>query len=115
MIEVTLREYLENELNVPVYMEVPKSIPASYVLLQLIDAGRIDHIDAATFNVIVKGDTLYSAAELRDEVKAALLNSITLNGISHVDQGGEIAGIDSANKTYQYELTFNFYFYKEET
>ena len=115
MIEVTLRNYLEDKLSVPVCMEVPKSIPASYVLLQLIDSGRIDHIDAATFSVIARGDSLYSAAQLRDEVKDALFDAITLDCISHVDQGGEISGIDSANKVYQYELTFNFYFYKEET
>lgn len=115
MIEVTLKDYLEDELSAPVYMEVPKSVPSEYVLLQLIDAGRIDHIDAATFSVIVRSSSLYSAAQLRDDVKHALFDSISLACISHVDQGGEISSIDSANKTYQYELTFNFYFYEEET
>ena len=115
MIEVTLKEYLEDNLSVPVELEVPKSIPTKYVLLQIIDAGRIEHINAATFNVIVRGSTLYSAAQLRDEVKSLLFDSITLSCISHVDQGGELADIDSANKVYQYELTFNFYFYEEET
>ena len=115
MIEVTLKEYLDEKLIAPVYMEVPKSIPSEYVLLQLIDSGRIDHIDAATFSVTVRSNSLYSAALLRDEVKDALFESTSLNCISHVDQGGEMASVDKANNVYQYELTFNFYFYKEET
>lgn len=114
MIEVTLRQYLEDELSVPVVMEVPKSIPSEYILLQIIDSGKIEHIDAATFSVIVVSNSLYSAAVLRDRVKEALYNSISLDGISHVDIGGEVSGIDSANKAYQYDLTFNFYYYKED-
>ena len=115
MIEVVLREYLIDELSIPVYMEVPKSAPSEYVLLQLIDSGRINHVDAATFSVIVRSDSLYGAAQLRDSVKNALFDSISLSCISHADQGGEMANVDSANKVYQYELIFNFFFYKEET
>ena len=115
MIEVTIREYLSEVLNVPVYMEVPKNIPSEYVLLQLIDSGRINHIDAATLNVIVTSNSLYNVAELSNKVKDALLDSISLRCISHSDLGGEMASIDSANNKYQYALTFNFYYYKEET
>ena len=115
MLEVTLRQYLAEELSVPVYLEVPKTIPAEYVLLQLIDSGKINQIDAATFSIVAISDSLYNAALLSNSIKEALLDSISLRCISHVDLGGEMSGIDSANKKYQYELTFNFYYYKEET
>ena len=101
MIEITLREYLEEKLGVPVLMEVPKEKPSEYILLQLIDSGKINHIDAATFSIVAISDTLYNAAELSNKIKETLLDSITLNCISHVDLGGE--------------LSFNFYYYKEET
>ena len=115
MIEVTLREYLDEKLSAPVYMEVPKTIPSEYVLLQVIDSGRINHVDAATFSIVAISNSLYSAALLRDEIKDALFESTSLNCISHVDQGGEMASVDKANNVYQYELTINFYFFKEET
>ena len=115
MIEIAIREYLSEILNVPVYMEVPKSIPSEYALLQLIDSGRINQIDAATISIVAISNSLYGAAVLSNKIKDALLDSISLRCVSHVDLGGEISGVDSANEKYQYELTFNFYYYKEET
>ena len=116
MIEVTLRNYLLTGLqNVPVVMEQPKNPPGKYVLLQVLDAGRINHIDAVTFNVVVIAGNLYDAAALRDDVKDLMFEAISLDEISHVSIGGERAGTDSANHVYTYELTFNFYYYKEET
>ena len=115
MIETKIREYLMQKVSAPVYLEVPAKSPSEYILIQLIDAGKVEHVDAATFSVIVRSKTLYDTALLRDIVKDALFDAISLSCISHVDQGGEIAGIDSSNKVYQYDLTFNFYYYKEET
>jgi hypothetical protein len=115
VIEVALRNYLEEELeDVPVVMERPKNPPEKYVLLRLTDGGMINHVDAATFFVDVFAKDLYSAAVLRDRVKDLMFNAITLDGISHASMGGERANTDSANHTYVYELTYNFYFYREE-
>lgn len=116
MIEVAIRDYLEQELDpIPVLMEQPKTPPKEYVLLQLVDAGLINKVDAATFFVTVRAETLYETAQLRDLVKDALLNAISENFITNSTLGGESAQIDSANNVYQYELTFNFYYYREET
>ena len=114
MIEITVREYLVNNLDVGVYMEQPEDPEREYVLLQLMDSGRTNQIDAATFFVDVRSDDLYRAAQLRDEVKEAMLGIISLDGISHVDLGGEQAQTDSANHLYKYNLTFNIYYYREE-
>lgn len=116
MIEVTIREYLESELdNIPVLMEQPKNPPKEYILLRLADAGRNNHIDAATFFVTIISDTLYSTAALKDEVKAILYNAVTLDSVSHASSGGESATLDGSNHVYQYTITFNFYYYREET
>lgn len=116
MIEVTLRNYLESNLDgIKVFMEQPKTPPKKYVLLRLTDGGRIHHIDAATFFVDVIAQDLYSAAALRDLVKDLLFDAVHLDGITHSSIGGERADTDSANHVYVYELTFNFYYYREET
>jgi hypothetical protein len=116
MIEVAIRDYLAQEISpIPVYMEQPKTLPQEYVLLRLADAGLINKVDAATFFVTVRSDTLYKTAQLRDLVKDALLNAISEDYITSSTLGGESAQIDSANHAYQYELTFNFYYYREET
>lgn len=116
MIEVAIRNYLANEINpIPVLMEQPKSPPTEYVLLRLADAGLVNNVDAATFFVTVRSDTLYKAAQLRDSVKDALLEAISEDFVTSSTLGGESAQTDSANHVYQYELTFNFYYYREET
>lgn len=115
MIEVALREYLEDNLNnVPVLMEFPKNKTEEFVILQLADGGRVNHIDAATFFVTVYSNTLYSAALLKDEVISLLLDSIQIPGVSKATLGQEQVGTDSANHKYIYNLTFNFYYYREE-
>lgn len=114
MIEVALRQYLEAGLDVPVLMERPKTPPEKYVLLRLTDGGRINHIDAATFFVDVFAKDLYSAAVIRDQVKDLMFDAVSLDGISHSSVGGERSNTDSANHVYTYELTYNFYYYREE-
>lgn len=115
MIEVTLRNYLEANLEgIPVVMEQPKNPPQKYVMMRLADGGKVNHIDAATFFVDVIADNLYDAAALRDDVKDLLFNAITLDSITHSSIGGERANTDSANHVYKYELTYNFYYYREE-
>lgn len=117
MIETTIKKYLEEGLEgVPVLMEYPKKQPQQFVVLQLADAGRINHIDVATFFIAVYDTTsLYSAAELSEKVKELLFNAISLPSISRSFIGQERATTDSANHVYRYDLTFNFYYYKEET
>lgn len=115
MIEVTLRKYLEDNLDVPVVMEYPKNPGEKFVLLQLSDGGQINKIDAATFFVTVYADSLYEAAELKEEVKTLLFGAIEIPGITSASIGQEQAGTDSANHKYIYNLTFNFYYYREET
>ena len=116
MIEVAIREYLENNLvNIPVVMEYPKNPAKKFILLQLADGGQVNHIDAATFFVTVYADSLYEAAELKDKVKSFLLDATSLSGITKASLGQEQADTDSANHVYKYNLTFNFYYYREET
>ena len=116
MIEVALRQYLADNLNkISVVMEYPKNPPKKFILLQLADAGRTNHIDAATFFVTVYADSLYTAAELKENVKDLLFASaMDLPGISSATLGQERVGTDSANHVYKYDLTFNFYYYREE-
>lgn len=116
MIEVTLRDYLEYNLgNIPVVMEHPKSPEKKFILLQIADSGQINHIDMATFFVTVYAETLYEAAEIKEKVKDLLLDAVSLQGITKATLGQEQAATDSANHLYQYNLTFNFYYYREET
>lgn len=116
MIEVALRNYLEEQLStIPVLMEYPKTPGEKFVVLQLADGGKINHIDAVTFFVTIYANSLYEAASLKDDVKDHLFEAITLPCITSASLGQEAAGTDTSNHKYTYSLTFNFYYYREET
>ena len=112
MIEVTLRNYLlENLNNIPVLFEKPKTKPEKFVLIRQIDAGRINQISAVTFSFTSYAQSYYDAKVLSDTVKELLFGSVSLSDISSAKLGGQNGGINSAESTYEYELIFNFYHY----
>lgn len=113
MIEVTVRNYLDGELTVPVYMEEPKDKPDEYVVLQIIDNGRINQIDAVTFNIISYSTSLYNASELNQAVKDAMYDIISLDNISSSKCGGGGQAINTVTKQYAYECVFNLYYMEE--
>lgn len=115
MIQQIIRDYLVAELEtVPVYMEQPKNVPTEWVLIELADSGKTNHICAATLFIRCQAQSMYAAAALSEDVKDLMFNAIQLDAISGVRIGGERSGIDTTNHIYQYDLTFNLYFYKED-
>lgn len=72
MIETTLLKYLEEALDVPVSLEVPENKPPVYVVLQKTGSRRENRLDTATFAVQSIAPSLYEAAELNEQVKAAM-------------------------------------------
>lgn len=122
MIDVTIRNYIAAELSaiaeyatVPVLMEQPKTVPSEYVLLRRIDGGRTNQVDAVTFVIAARSTTMYKAAALIDTIKEILFDAIKLPAVTAAKLGGERIATDTANHIYQYELTFNFFYYREES
>lgn len=104
MIEVILRDYLNEKLNVPVEFTRPTNENImEYVLLQKAGSGRENFLDRATFVVQSYSDTLYGAMTLNESVKTALLG----DGMSHVGIAGELNNISkcSLNGDYEYSDT----------
>jgi len=112
MIEKTIYTYLTNQLDVPVCMgEKPTTKASEYVVLEVIDDGRTNHVDAITFNIESYSTSLQKAAELNALVKTAMFNAISLASVSSSKCGGGGQKIDTQTKTYCYETVFNLYYY----
>lgn len=108
MIEKTVISYLNNKLSVPVYMgEKPTNKPQEYVVVNLMDSGRTNQIDAVTFSIESYSTSLQKAAELNVLVKNAMFDIVSVNGISSSKCGGGSQNIDTETKTYAYECIFN--------
>lgn len=114
MIEVITRQYLSEQLDVPVYIgEEPKTKPSEYIVIEVIDNGRIDMIDAVTFNITSYSTTLYDAAVLNKEVKDAMYNIVSLPEVSSSKCGGGGQAINTNTKQYAYECVFNLYYMED--
>ena len=115
MIEVTIIEYLNEALDVPVWMEVPKGSddPDEYVIVQKTGSGKSNFISHATFALQSYGGSLYEALCLNEAVKTAMDNFITRNEISASRLNSDYNFTDTTTKKYRYQAVYDIT-YKEE-
>lgn len=120
MIEKTVLKYLDEQLNgnqsstpFPVYMEEPKNKPGTYVVLQILDRGRTDFIDAVTFNIRSYGASMLKAAELNEKVKKAMYDITRLDDVSSSKCGGGGQALEVTTNRYAYECVFNLYYMED--
>lgn len=114
MIEKVVRDYLQNLLSVPVYIgEQPNKHPSDYVLIQVLDIGRENHISAITLNFRSFSTSLLKATELNNSVLEKMFNIVSIDGITKTKCGGGGQNIDTTTKTYSCECVFNLFYYAE--
>lgn len=103
MIELTVKEFMEGRLSVPLYMEFPEDAPESFVVLRKGDSGREDFLDSAMLVVDSYAPSLLGAAQLNEQVKAVLDDLISLDTVSSSRRGGDYPLTDTKNKRYRYQ------------
>ena len=108
MIELTVLNYLTEELDVPVYMETPEDIPESYVLVQKTGSGRDNRVDRATFALQSIAPSLYEAAVLNESVKAAM--DTMDEGIFGADLNSDYEYTNQQTKQYRYQAVYDIYY-----
>ena len=106
MIEKTVLDYLNGSLSVPCYMEMPEEPSGSYVILEKTGSSVTNRIQKATFAIQSYADTLYDAAALNEDVKAAMENMIELDLISRVELNSDYNYTDTDLKAYRYQAVF---------
>lgn len=114
MIEKTILDYLSARLpDVPVKMEVPTNRPAVFIVIEKTGSSRVNHIDSATIAVQSYAESLYDAAALNEQVKAAMFDAITLDSISRAALNSDYNYTDTASKHYRYQAVFDVTFYDD--
>lgn len=112
MIEKILLDYLQNALDVPVYMEIPSPMPAnSFIVLEKTGSGAENHIFSATMAIQSYAASLYAAATLNEEVKGAMLYGITPPEICAVRLNSDYNYTDPDLKKYRYQAVFDLTHY----
>ena len=112
MIETILYNYLKAaEMSADIYMEQPKVKPAAFFLLEKTGGSRENHINESTFIVQSYGKSLAEAANMNEEVKATMLNAITLDDVSRVEINSDYNYTDPTTKDYRYQAVFVITYY----
>lgn len=113
MIETTVLDYLENKLDVNVYTEIPADPPASFVVIQKTGSSRVNRLDTATFAFQSYAATMEQAAQLNEEVKAAVDSMIELALISNCYLNSDYNFTNVATKHYRYQALYVITYLRE--
>lgn len=115
MIEKTVIDYLNTE-NVPAFGERPEKEPVKpYIVVEKTGSSLVNHIASATIAVQSWGKTLAKAADLNEEVKAAMENITDLDAVSSCKLDTDYNYTSTALKAYRYQAVFTITYYEEET
>lgn len=112
MIETVILQHLSNSLSVPVFMELPSPLPASFVVIEKTGSGEANHIHDAAFAVQSYGGKLREAMELNELVKTAMKDAVSLNSIIRVSLNGDYNFTDTRMKRYRYQAVFDLKYYE---
>lgn len=111
MIEKTVLDYLEEELDVPVYMEKPADPPASYVIVVKTGSAVRDFIYRATIVIQSVAGTLYEAALLNEAVKKAMDDIIILPVITSSSLNSDYEFTNTQTKERRYQAVYDLVHY----
>ena len=113
MIELIVKEHLDENLDVPVYFEFPNKAPQQFILVKIETNPRENMLDSAMLVVDSYGPSQLEAMRLNAKIKTALDQLVQLPSISASKRGGDYPAFDAIRKRYRYQAVQNITFYEE--
>lgn len=110
MIEKIIRDYLDDRLDVPVYME-EQNKEKKYVLIEKTGGGEENYLKKPILAIQSYSDSLYGASELNEKVKDIMKNCIELDEICKCSLNSDYNYTDTKTKKYCYQAVFNIVHY----
>lgn len=107
MIEEVILNSLNEHLSVPVFLEKQAKMPTRYVLFEKTGSSERNQLGNATFAFQSYAESMYQAAKLNEELKAAVKDMIGLNEISKVSLNSDYNFTDTETKKYRYQAVFD--------
>ena len=114
MIEVTILNYLnsDNRLSAPAFMEIPKTKPSKFFILEKTGSTLENHIYSSTFAIQSYGASLYEAASMNEALKNVMLDGFLANPlVSSVELNSDYNFTDVTEKRYRYQAVFDIVHY----
>jgi len=107
MIEETILNWLQKNLDVPVYMEEPSEKPDIFVLIEKTGSSRENWINHATFAIQSYALSMYEAAKLNELVKKTLDAIVQLDEVGASTLNSDYNFTDTTTKRYRYQCIYD--------
>ena len=111
MIEKIVLDYLEDQLDYPVGMEVPEDTDQEFIVIEKTGSGKTDHISNSTIAIQSYAESLYRAASINEEVKAAMDNICSLPEIVRSTINSDYNYSDTSSRRYRYQAVYDLIHY----
>ena len=111
MIELTVKTHFDAVLDVDVYFEQPETAPESFVLIEKTGSGRTNKLNSSTFAFQSYAGSMYAAATLNEQVKAAADSLVSLDAIASVSLNSDYNFTDTTTKRYRYQAVYDIKHY----
>lgn len=111
MIEIKIRNLLEQNLNIPVFLEQPINKPDKYLLIERKGMGEENHLGGSLFMFQSYAESMYQAALLNEEVINAVKDLIVVDEIVSIKLNTDYIFTDVTSKRYRYQAVFDIKHY----
>lgn len=112
MIEKIILDYLTESLSVPCLMEEPTGMTGEeLIVIEKTGSSVSNRIYTATVAIQSYAPSMYEAATLNEQVKAAMDNIVTLPEIARCELNSDYNFTDTSMKFYRYQAVFQITHY----
>ena len=112
MIELDIKNFIDENLDYPAYMELPTNPPDIFFIIEKVGGSQDTHIDNAMVTIQTYAPSMYLAASITETLKDSMLNDfILLSNISKVELNSSYNYPDTRVKKYRYQSLFEIYYY----
>lgn len=105
MIAMTLLDFLDEDLDIGVYLEQP-SDETDYILIDQTGSSQTNHITTTTLAIQSYAPSLYEAMVLNDRVKGAMERFAQLNEVARVELETDYNFTNTTTKQYRWQAVY---------
>ena len=111
IIEEVVRDYLDEQLTVPVLLQRTQKMTEPYVMVEKTGGSQTNRINSATIAVQSYGESIHIAADLNDKVKSAMDDIVALSEVSSVSLNSDYNFTDQERDEFRYQAVFDITHY----
>lgn len=107
MIEIIVRQKLEEQLNIPVFLEQPINKPEKYILIERKGMGETNHLGSSIFMLQSYAESMYESALLNKALISEFKGLISLDEMVSISLNTDYIFTDVTSKKYRYQAVFD--------